>query len=395
MNIKIQLSRPHENQVKFIESTAQHKTLMAGRRFGKSWVSKWVSIQHMLKGEHVAFITPTMELGRTFYNDIKKTLPPEVIARDNQTDRVIELITGGTLKFMSAEVLDRFRGLSFDMVICDEASLISNLSEFWNEAVMPTLMDRNGKSIWISTPRGKEAFFARFLKGKNGEPGYQSFHFTSYQNPMLQPGVIDAMKKEMTEAQFNQEVLAIAGENASNPFGTDTIKRNTLTQLSKEPTVVYGIDLAKYNDYTVICGLSASGQQTYFDRFQLPWELTKKKIEALPGNILKTVDSTGVGDVIYEGLQQTCQNIRGFKFTTESKPKIIYELIKDVEQGNVKFIEAVADEMMVYEYKYTSTGHITFNAMSGYHDDAVCALAIANHHKNQAIQTNNWKLWCA
>jgi len=279
----------------------------------------------------------------------------------------------------------------------DEAAIIPDLKNAWNTAIRPTLTDYQGDAIFISTPNGKEFFYSLFQRGKDREPGYESFHFTTYDNPHIPPGEVDEAKKELTEAQFNQEYLAIPGESTSNPFGTEHIKNNTITTLSIQPTVVYGIDVARTSDWTVITGLDADGTMTYFERFQLPWELTKERIRQLPGDIPKYLDSTGVGSVLLEDLQLTVPNLYGFLFTTESKPRIMYELIKDVEQGKVKFNEKTADEMYVFQYTYTSTGHIKFEAQSGFHDDTVCALAIANHHKKQAIQqaqrASTWKLY--
>jgi hypothetical protein len=41
--------------------------------------------------------------------------------------------------------------------------------------------------------------------------------------------------------------------------------------------------------------------------------------------------------------------------------------------------EILANEMKRYEYEISSTGRISYNAPSGYHDDCVIALALANH----------------
>lgn len=394
MEIKISLPRPHNGQQQVLQSNARFKVLLCGRRWGKTLVAQIIAIQRMLKGERIAYVTPTFDLSKNFFNELLKVLPQAIIKTDNKTELFIELITGGSIKFFSGESLERFRGYKFHYVIVDEAAFISDLKDAWNSAIRPTLSDYQGEALFISTPKGKEFFYSLYLKGLDTlEEEYESFHFASNTNPYFPPEEFEAARRSLPSFQWNQEYLAIAGENSNNPFGTNHINNNIITTLSTEPSVVYGIDLAKYSDYTVICGLDAAGKMSYFDRFQLPWQLTQEKIKQLPATVLKVVDSTGVGDVVYEALQLTCSNIRGFKFTTESKPKIIYELIKDVEQGNVKYNQTTADEMHVYEYKYSSTGHISFNAQSGFNDDAVCAIAIANHFKNNAIHSAGWRLY--
>lgn len=391
--IKIQLPKPHQYQQQVINDKTRFKVLLCGRRWGKTLCALIISIQKMLSGERVAYVTPSFDLAKNFYNELIKILPTQLIKSDNKTDLSIELITGGSIKFFSGEALERFRGYKFHYVIVDEAAFISDLKESWYSAIRPTLSDYEGGGLFISTPKGKEFFYSLYIKGCDPlETEFKSFHFPSNTNPYFPVVEFESARKSLPSFQFNQEYLAIAGENSNNPFGTDNINKNMVTSLSNEETIVYGIDLAKYNDYTVIIGLSKTGKMTYFNRFQTTWQQTQQKIQQLPSNILKVVDSTGVGDVVFENLSYTCSNIQGFKFTTESKPKIIYELIKDVENGVVNYNEITANEMHTFEYKYSSTGHIKFESQTGFHDDAICALAIANHYRYNAIQSSNWSL---
>lgn len=346
----------------------------------------------MLAGEQVAYITPAFGLGKTFFADILQMIPPALIKVDNKSELHIELITGGSLRFFSGEALGSMRGRKFHYIVIDEAAFIDNLEQEWNTAIRPTLSDLQGGCLFISTPRGKNFFYSLFLKGKNGEQDYQSWQFRSCDNPYFPSKEWESAKASVPSAQFKQEYEAEAAENAANPFGTDHIRNNTISTLSTKPSVVYGVDLAKYTDWTVIVGLDESGHMSHFERFQSTWQMTQSKIERLPKNVLKVVDSTGVGDVVYENLQMTCSNIIGFKFTSDSKQKIIYQLIKDVEQGNVKFNDITAEEMNVFEYSYSSTGHLKFEAQKGFHDDCVISLALANHHRSQAVGLKNWKL---
>jgi hypothetical protein len=261
--------------------------------------------------------------------------------------------------------------------------------------IRPTLTDYKGKAIFISTPKGKNFFHAIYLKGLNREESFVSFHYSSYDNPYIDKEEIDSAKENLPEAVFNQEYLAIPLSDANNPFGTDNINKNIITNFSTNPTVVYGIDVAKTYDWSVITGLDESGSMTYFDRFKLSWELTKDKISLLPSDTMKVIDATGVGDVIYESLSMEVSNVEPFKFTGESKPKLIYELIKDVEKGETKYNQTTADEMQVFEFKYSSTGHIKFEAQSGYHDDCVMAIAMANHYRKFFTRITNWRLYHA
>ncbi len=342
----------------------------------------------IINGKQIAYVTPTYQLSKIFFQDVLKLIPFKLIKSANKTDLIIELITGGTLSFLTGERLDNFRGRKFHTVIIDEAAYIPDLESAWLNSIRPTLTDYKGNALFISTPRGKNYFYALYNKGLNKEDGYESFHFTSYDNPHIAKSEIDAAALELPDAAFRQEYLAEPGENSNNPFGVDNIRDNTITELSRKETKVIGIDLGKHNDYTVFIGLDEDGAMTYFDRFKQPWAYTIEMVKALPSYCLKAVDSTGVGDAVFEQLSTTCQNITGFKFTSTSKPQIVMELVKDLSLGKVKMNEVTANEMMVFEYKIQPSGHIKYEAQSGFHDDTVMSLAMANHYLKQAALSN-------
>lgn len=394
---RIKIDRPHAAQQAIIQSKAKRKVLLCGRQFGKSWVSRFLALKRMFRGEFVIYITPTHELGKEMMAELLKVIPPQAIESDNKTDREIRLLNGGRIKFYSGENLDRIRGnTNVSLVIVDEAAFIEGLEVHWASAVLPVLFKKDGDSILISTPNGREFFYSEFLKGVNGERGYQSFHYTSYDNPKLNPSVIDEMRSQMTEAQARQEIYAEPGEGTSSAFGsTAVVNSNVIVELSNNPTISMGIDVASFNDFTVITGLDSDGCMTYFDRFQRDWTTTLERIAQLPPEVFKVIDATGVGAVAFETLQRTMTNLHPFVFTAQSKPELMTSLIKDVEQGKLKYNQTTANEMTVFQYKRTSTGHYKYEAKSGYHDDCVMALALANKHRQQALHTANWTLYSA
>lgn len=391
--VNLKLPKPHAGQLEVINSTARFKILMAGRRWGKSKCCQILAVKELLQGHSVAYISPTHDLNRKFFKQMERLIPAALIESSNKSELQIELINQGTIKFYSGEALGNMRGNSFHLVIIDEAAFIPTLKEGYNEEIRPTLTDFKGKLVAISTPKGKGFFHTLYLRGKVQQKDYQSWHFTSYDNPFIDPKEIDDAKAELPEASFNQEYLAIAGENANNPFGVDNIKANTIKELSKKPSVIYGIDIAKIQDWTVIIGLDEDGNMSHFERFKLPYEVTIGKIKTLPDNIVKIIDRTGVGEAIFERLLMETLNIMGFQFTSTSKPKLYFELIKEVEEGGLKFNEVVADEMLNFEFKYTSNGHPTFNASAGNTDDCVAALALSFRGLKDYQFYSGWKVY--
>ncbi|TWR26913.1 hypothetical protein FPZ42_07715 [Mucilaginibacter achroorhodeus] len=393
MDISIKLPRPHAGQKAVLDSKARFKVLLCGRRWGKSLISQIISILGVIEGKHVAYVTPTYQLGRIFFADVLRSIPVALIKSANKSDLIITLRTGGTLSFLTGERLDAFRGRKFHTVIIDEAAYIPDLESAWLNSIRPTLTDYKGNALFISTPRGKNYFYTLYLKGLNGENGYQSFQYSTYDNPFIDNDEIDAAKASLPEAAFQQEYLAIPNANSNAVVALNHIEANTISTLSTNQTVVYGIDIAKYSDYTVITGLDELGVTTYFERFQRDNEFTKQRIKALPQHILKVIDSThgSIGDAIYESLQREgVANIQGFEFTGQSKPKLITEMILDIEKGNLKFNDVTARELSIFEYFYSRTGHITYGNTPGGHDDCVISLALANRGLKQVPANGNF-----
>jgi hypothetical protein len=369
--VGLKLHNPHPAQKQVIECDSRFIVMMAGRRFGKSLISQTISIDTAVNKKRVAYITPTYQLGKIFFKEIVDLLPLEIYSK-NESDLVITFITGGSIRFFTGERLDNLRGLKFHLAVIDEASFIPNLEDGWLNSIRPTLTDYKGKAIFLSTPKGKNYFFSLFSKA---EPDWQSFKFTTYDNPYIDPNEIDDARKQLPEVVFEQEYMANPAENAANPFGSQYI-RNCIHPVTTMPIVAYGIDLAKSVDWTVIVGLDEDGNVAYFDRFQMDWHNTKQTILRLPKCPI-LVDSTGVGDPILEDLQREGVMIQGLKFTSSSKQQLMKGLQAAIHQRKIGYPDGIiSQELEVFEYMYTATG-VKYSAPSGFHDDAVMALALA------------------
>ncbi|RZL15173.1 MAG: hypothetical protein EOO89_14330 [Pedobacter sp.] len=384
MKVSINLPKAHPAQRKILASKARFRVLMAGRRFGKSLIVQRECIERMLHGEHCGYITPDFSLAKDFFDDMIDLIPPAIIQSSNKSRLRIILKTGGVIRFFSGEALKRLRGKKFHFIVVDEAAFIPDLKNAWGKVIRPTLTDYKGSAIFISTPNGHDYFNELYNKGVRRVSGFESFHFTSYDNPYLDKAEIDAAREELASAVFAQEYEAKPLSNKDNPFGGDSvIESNIIETLSTKPAVCFGIDVAKYGDFTVVTGIDEDGVLCYFDRFQLPWLQTIDRIKQLPMYTVKVVDRTGVGDVITEQLQASMYNVEGFLFTQQSKQQILFELIKDVETGNIKYNDEIASEMKTLEYKRTMNGSLSFSAKSGFFDDGVMSLAMCNNYRKR------------
>jgi hypothetical protein len=376
--MRLELPQPHTNQQKILDSQSRFRVVMCGRRFGKSELSQIEIITNALLGKNVAYITPTYQLARVFFEKLIKAVPFE----SNKSELSIKFPNDGSVEFFTGERLDNLRGRKFHLVVIDEASFIHNLEEGWLNSIRPTLTDYKGRALFLSTPKGKNFFYSLYLK--NGESDWESFKFTTYDNPHIDKTEIDDARTQIPQVVFEQEYMANPSENAANPFGSAFIKQCTF-ELSHEPPIAFGVDLAKSVDFTAIIGLDKNGSVCHFERFQKDWRQTKQVINSLP-KVPILMDSTGVGDPIFEDLQRDGVNVQGYKFSSTSKQQLMEGLASAIHQRKITFPEGhITQELEIFEYQYTSFG-VKYSAPPGFHDDCVMALGLAWHHyvRNQA-----------
>lgn len=387
MEVNVRLYKPHPAQDEVIHCNSRFIVMMAGRRFGKSLISQTIALDSAINKQKVAYITPTYQLGKVFFKELLDITPPEIYSK-NEQDLVIQFITGGSIRFFTGERLDNLRGLKFHLCVIDEASYISDLESGWLNSIRPTLTDYKGRAIFLSTPKGKNYFYSLYIKGVSGEPDWASFKFSTYDNPHIDSSEIDDARRQLPEVVFEQEYMANPAENASNPFGSAFIKQCTYPMSLAAP-IVFGIDLAKSVDWTVIVGLDRNGSVCYFDRFQKDWRQTKDTIKNLP-KIPILMDTTGVGDPIFEDLVRENVPVTGFKFTSTTKQQLMEGLASAIQQRKIQFPEGpISQELEIFEFIYSATG-VRYSAPSGFHDDCVMALALAWQHRTKNVGSGKY-----
>ncbi len=128
--------------------------------------------------------------------------------KKNEVDLSITLKNGSIIELKGAENPDALRGVKLRGIVVDEIASIRNWDWLWSEVLRPTLTDYAAPALFISTPKGYNHFYDLFQKGTNGVADYQSWKFTSYDNPYISKGEIDNAKNELTEDTFQQEYMA-------------------------------------------------------------------------------------------------------------------------------------------------------------------------------------------
>lgn len=182
------------------------------RRQGKTYISNIIGqLVCLVPNSHVLLMSPNYSLSQISF-DLQRNLIKHFdleVLRDNAKDKVIELSNNSTIRMGSINQVDSVVGRSYDLIIFDEAALTDGRDAF-NVALRPTLDKENSKAIFISTPRGRNNYFAEFYyRGFSEEfPEWCSVKATWHENPRVSEADIIEARKTMSEAEFAQEYLA-------------------------------------------------------------------------------------------------------------------------------------------------------------------------------------------
>jgi hypothetical protein len=328
-------------------------------------------------------VAPTYAHTRKQWREIKYYCPPELITGVSIATHTLTLIGDREIQFKSADNADTMRGDAVCVVWMDEGGQIQE--DRWTMELRPSLMDTHGKAIFTGTPKGKNWYFHLWTRGQDKhQSDYESWAFSSYTNPYLDPKEIDEFKRDMPELAYRQEILAEFLDDVGSVFrNVRSCVKGVLEDPQPGKRYVAGCDLAKHEDFTVIIVLDESGHVCFCDRFsQLDWVFQSKRIVDVCrryNNARLLLDSTGVGDPIYDNLRRSGLSVEGYKFTNASKKDLIENLSIQIDNQTVSYpdIPVLISELGLYGYTVSRAGVTSYNAPQGYHDDTVIALALA------------------
>ena len=182
------------------------------RRQGKTYISNIIGqLMALIPNSHILLMSPNYSLSQISF-DLQRNLIRHFdleVVRNNAKERTIELSNGSTIRMGSINQVDSCVGRSYDLIIFDEAALVDGRDAF-NIALRPALDKENSKALFISTPRGRNNWFADFYnRGYSDEyPEWISIKSSYHENPRHSKDDIAEAKKIMSEAEFNQEYLA-------------------------------------------------------------------------------------------------------------------------------------------------------------------------------------------
>ena len=190
------------------DSTARFKVVVAGRRWGKTFLSMSEIAKHArFPNKRVFYIAPSYRQAKQIiWDDLKnKMINCRWASKINESDLTITLVNGSKIYLRSADNPDSMRGVSIDYAILDEVAMIDQ--KMWTEVLRPALSDKQGHALFITTPKGKNWIYDLWT-GAHTQPGWQAFSYTTLQGGNVPEEEVEAAKAELDEKSFRQEYEA-------------------------------------------------------------------------------------------------------------------------------------------------------------------------------------------
>jgi len=221
----------HDKQREIFDAPERFKVIAKGRRFGLTRGFANYVIEQMLNDVSPILWVDTIygnieRYVERYFVPVLKGLPKNYWKyRGNRN----ELRIGKSVcDFRSADNPENIEGFGYALIVVNEAGIVLKNRSLWNESILPMILDYKANVLIGGTPKGetvkrsneKHLFFELFEKGQNAKSiehsDWQSFNFSSYDNPLLDPNDIDELVKQISPALRDQEIYGKFVEKESS-----------------------------------------------------------------------------------------------------------------------------------------------------------------------------------
>ena len=221
------------------------RVVVAGRRFGKTHLSIRELCYHAREpNQEVWYVAPTYRQAKQIvWRKLKHRLQDlKWTKKINESELTITLKNGSTIALKGADNADALRGTGLDFLCVDEFADVD--PEAWYEVLRPTLADREGKALFIGTPKGMGNWAHDLYTMPLEQPNaWASFQYTTLDGGNVRSEEIEAAKRDLDERTFRQEFLATFETYAGRIYYAFDRKDNCQPPDSIDLTMIYiGMD---------------------------------------------------------------------------------------------------------------------------------------------------------
>src|SRR5262245_2330451 len=337
------------------------------------------------QGAAVAWIVPTYKHARPVWRFCERLVGHlDGVVQINRTERLIEFPSGGWLGVYSADNDVAVRGEAFDLVVVDEAARIS--PDTYGDVILPTLADRDGRCLLISTPKGLNWFHSEFVAAQGDGVDRAAWQAPSRDNPM--PTIrraAELARDRVAERTYLQEWEArfVAGGQVFRKV-REAARLRPLERGLPGRRYVWGLDWGQIDDFTVASILDpVTAEQVHVDRFnKIDYLLQAARIRILAERfppLLMIAERNNVGAPVIEILERYNLPLWAWTATNASKHDAVVALSLALDRSEVVLLDdpVQTGELLAYEAEKLPGGLLRYGAPEGMHDDTVVALMLA------------------
>jgi len=191
-------------------SPTRFRVVVAGRRFGKTHLSIRELCWHArLPDKEVWYIAPTYKMAKQIvWKKLKNRLQDlNWVLKHNETELTLHLKNGSTISLKGADNYDSLRGVGLDFIVLDEFADID--PEAWYETLRPTLSDKQGRALFIGTPKGIGNWAYEIYQNTQDDPqNWASFSYTTVEGGNVPQEEVEQARRDLDERTFRQEYMA-------------------------------------------------------------------------------------------------------------------------------------------------------------------------------------------
>ena len=335
-------------QGEVFNSRKRFRVLVAGRRFGKSYLSCIELLRGAIErpGETFFYAAPTYRMAKDIaWKVLKKLVPRPWIKSKNETDLKLELVNGSTIELKGTENAMALRGRSLAGVVLDEAAFMS--ADVWFEVIRPALADKQGWALFISTPDGTASWFYELWQyADSGDENWSRWQFTTIDGDNVPPEEIEAARGQLDARTFRQEFEA-SFENLSGlvavSFGDDNISTEA-EDISVLPLLL-GVDF-NVDPMSGICAVRKDDTLYGCDEIMLTggattWDFAEEVTRrfGVDRRVIACPDPTG-GARKTSGVGLTDHNILRRSGFSVSSPKAPWKIRDKITSVNTALLDA-------------------------------------------------------
>lgn len=200
--------QPREQFLPFHQRTKRWSCIVAHRRAGKTvaCVNELVvrALYSNKKNPRYGYVAPFRQQAKNIAWVYLKEAVQGIAVEIRESDLSVRLPNNALISLYGSDNPDALRGLYFDGLVVDEFA--DCRPSLWAEVLLPTLADRKGWCVFIGTPKGRNQFYDFFELSKRSDDWF-SLSLDAETSQILDPEELAQLKDQMSEAQYEQEML--------------------------------------------------------------------------------------------------------------------------------------------------------------------------------------------